>query len=318
MDDLTYAGTETVTKVITVFHALKIEGEIADKKLDEKFSLLGSDEEKEHIDFYSQYFKEEKRTKLKGAQFIYKFDSPNLEMMPEAHDRFRALSIAIRLLKKRSCDTNIHFSYNDSVSPVQYHKPFFLFKFESDYTYLPDGPVIINNDDFEKIKYLYKEILKLDLNRLDNFSRLKNAVEFFVHGNNENWFVLKIALFFIALESLFSDDKNEISYKIALRTAHFLSPQVKEQRIKFFSQLRSGYKIRSNFVHGSNINMTKMAKELNQDESDVYTLYKDYPKELGLMVGEALLKILTNKDLISIFTTRNQEKEKELFDSLVL
>lgn len=56
---------------------------------------------------------------------------------------------------------------------------------------------------------------------------------------------------FVALESLFSDDRDAITYKMALRTAYLLEPESIERK-ELFQFLKRAYSARSAIIHGGN------------------------------------------------------------------
>lgn len=58
--------------------------------------------------------------------------------------------------------------------------------------------------------------------------------------------------YWIILESIFLQDKQELSYKAAIRIAYFLGENA-EQRKEIFSKIKKSYNYRSKVVHGSGI-----------------------------------------------------------------
>lgn len=66
----------------------------------------------------------------------------------------------------------------------------------------------------------------------------------------------------VALESMFSDDSEAITYKIALRVAHFMEAE-SEKREKIFNFVKKAYSIRSDIIHGRK--EKKWISELTQD-----------------------------------------------------
>ena len=73
---------------------------------------------------------------------------------------------------------------------------------------------------------------------------------------------MKISNYCSALESLFSHDSSELTYKLSERVAVFLEED-KEKRIECFKNVKDLYKIRSSVVHGSFIGV-KSLKELRK------------------------------------------------------
>ncbi len=313
---LSYPKPDSViSKELALFSFVEFDKSITEKKIDDNLSLLADGDENDAIEFCEKYLS----LKPSGAYFLYKFDTPEKRKhFFEATDNFRDFALAISLLKNKTCPVSIHFSYNDQTSPTEYYKPFEFFDLTNDIFPTSDDQIFIDPKEFEKLKDLYARILKIQLHRGDVFCRLKNAIEFFIHGNNEKWFVMRIALYFVALESLFSDDKNEISYKISLRTAYFLFPDNPKERKQLFDQLRAGYTIRSNFIHGSKIDTSKWAAKLNFKNNPSYILWIDYPNELKSIISDVILKIISDPELIDIFSDTTDKKMKDFFDLLVL
>ncbi len=69
----------------------------------------------------------------------------------------------------------------------------------------------------------------------------------------------------VALECLFSEDREAIGYKIALRAAYLLETDP-EKRKALFTFLRQAYRERSNVVHGTGSRPSWRTKENNADK----------------------------------------------------
>ncbi|MDB5265838.1 MAG: hypothetical protein JWM39_551 [Parcubacteria group bacterium] len=148
----------------------------------------------------------------------------------------------------------------------------------------------------------------------ESFSRLRNALRFFDQAYTTNWYLMKIVLLFICLESLFSDrdDKTDISYKVRLRATRFLTDDV-EERKDIFENLKIAYDFRSSILHGDNF-ARKQERKLKNGESWDY-----YPSFLENIARRILLKMLSDQELYNHFSRKTTDKEdSNFFSNLVL
>ncbi|HEV8523386.1 MAG TPA: hypothetical protein VGQ71_02715 [Terriglobales bacterium] len=85
------------------------------------------------------------------------------------------------------------------------------------------------------------------------YHRVGNALLFYTNGYNSDNPDLALVAFTTCLEGLFSTMEQEISFRLALRLAHFLG-ESNETRRQRYDQCREVYKVRSKIVHGAAVN----------------------------------------------------------------
>jgi hypothetical protein len=179
--------------------------------------------------------------------------------------------------------------------------------------------VVLEIADLPTLRLVYERISVMDpLNKVDSegFSRLRNALRFYSEAMRTHWYLMKIVLLFICLESLFSDqqDKTDISYKVRLRAARLLKEDL-EERKTLFDDLKLGYDIRSSLLHGDNV--AKKAEKGHKDGG--YSVVFQYPEILQNYVREVLLKIISSGDLYNFFSSApDPKKDTIFFNELVL
>jgi len=79
----------------------------------------------------------------------------------------------------------------------------------------------------------------------------------------------KIVDYWIALESMFSTEKTEVTYRVSMRTARFIGATGDERR-DLRGRLKHSYGVRSSIVHGTRVR----AERLNEVESETATLLR--------------------------------------------
>jgi hypothetical protein len=97
---------------------------------------------------------------------------------------------------------------------------------------------------------------------------------------------------FIALESLFTTDNNEVSYKLANRMAWFCYPESSKERFEMFTLVKKGYNIRSKVVHGQ--------KFISNEDIELIKVVHNETRRI-------LINILDNLELIEIFCRENSK-----------
>ena len=107
---------------------------------------------------------------------------------------------------------------------------------------------VLNQSDVPKVNELLQSIRQWRkdgvLNTIDiALKRFHSAY----HGNIEDRIIDQM----IAFESLYLGNEQELTYKLALRTA-FLLRKRKDYRSKIFANMKKAYKYRSRIVHGDN------------------------------------------------------------------
>lgn len=230
---------------------------------------------------------------------------------------------AVRIYKNTPCDTRIHFSIEDT-RKNKFYRPFDFFDFTSDLFGSNGKSYIDSRKELNIIKKIYEQLKEAKFEKTIYYSKIYNAVKFFNHSYNEKWTLLKTTLAITALESLFSDsDKNEITYKIAIRSAYFIYPNKPKERKETFDFVKYAYNIRSHFVHGSNVEkeLTKIEKKLHQKKGgDYYSFHDNFVRDLNDIVTRCLAKALLDKVSFNFFnsTSLSSQDEADFYDKLVL
>ena len=241
---------------------------------------------------------------VKGTFITYKHPTPNNHYF-EAEDQIKSFETAIRIYKNSACNFNpiIHFEKEN------YYQPFFFDKKPTPYPHLEGVSIINSVDDLEKIKKICKKLEIAKIERNDIYSKIYNGVKFFNNSYDTGWLLLKTLFSFSLLESLFSDsDKNEITYKIALRTSYFLYPHEPIERLRVFKFIKRGYDVRSAFVHGADAQnrISVISKKFEKEKPQgSYSFYTDFPKELDFITSQCLSKILLSDDYFAFFFKRD-------------
>lgn len=139
----------------------------------------------------------------------------------------------------------------------------------------------------------------------DNFSRVSNALMFYMNGYNSNNADQALIGFTTCLESLFSTSDSEIAFRLSLRLATFLSDKPLERK-SYFEEGRQVYRVRSRILHGAPIH-----REMEQ--AAIYLVEHVVPLAEGL-ARHSLNRVFT-LGLEPIFN--NPERVNELFDRLL-
>ncbi len=139
----------------------------------------------------------------------------------------------------------------------------------------------------------------------DNYHRVGNALLFYRNGYNTDNPDLALVAFTTCLEGLFSTMEQEISFRLALRLAHFLGESEESRREKY-EQCREVYKVRSKVVHGASVRKSAEA-------AAIYLVEGVVPRAEDL-ARSALRKILELR-LETLFDQTN--KVEALFEELL-
>ena len=115
-------------------------------------------------------------------------------------------------------------------------------------------------------------------------------------------FERKVVELFISLESLFTTSHEEVTYKLSSRMAWLSRPSNLIMRTKLFNEIKKGYNIRSNIVHGK-----------------AFIESKDPPliQEIHSRTRDIILKIVFDKKLLTIFTSID-EHLNSYFNNIVM
>jgi hypothetical protein len=171
----------------------------------------------------------------------------------------------------------------------------------------------INSKDFNKFKKIFFQIDNVLGNNYFYYTKLKNALDFYkIRLNDEEANLERLMYSFIILESLFSDndDKDNISFKIRIRTSYFISRD-KEKRKKIFENLKDLYSLRSDLLHGGAV-YDRVQKKASKRETSSYAYWESTLNELDLIIRKVFNKILTDKNLTEIFNAKTDGEQKKL------
>lgn len=130
--------------------------------------------------------------------------------------------------------------------------------------------------------------------------RVIRAFHFWDSSSCSGSFERKVVDLFISLESLFTTGSEEVTFRLASRMAWFLENKNADRRLELYKKIKKGYSIRSNIVHGK-----------------TFVENKDLPivQELHALTKDILLRILTDKNLLSTFS---QDDIDTYFNKLVM
>lgn len=151
--------------------------------------------------------------------------------------------------------------------------------------------------------YYKHENLNIDIGS----SRLSRSFLYLCAARSQYLLPMKITLYITALEALFSNDKSEISHKIAERIAFYLSGTYKE-RLKIYRLIKDGYSIRSASVHGSKLPKKFRGKEKIEDKTE----------ELDELMRVLYNKIFSSENEHEKFYDNNDKEFNEFIEMLVL
>ena len=130
--------------------------------------------------------------------------------------------------------------------------------------------------------------------------RVVRAFHFWDSSSCSGTFERKAVELFISLESLFTTGSEEVTFRLASRMAWFLENKDADKRLALYKKIKKGYSIRSNIVHGK-----------------TFVENKDLPmvQELHALTRDVLLRIFTDKKLLSVFS---QDDIEPYFNELVM
>ncbi len=282
-----------------------------------------SAEEKSTITSLESYLTDSSELPVKPFLFILnKLSSPEKPSVGlKLFERSRILRIAISILTSKACFERAMFHYNDTLKPPSYYKPLVIDNNIAESTYFDKPAVISIKDNLDSLKLIYNRLTSLKLWGYNHsFSKLSNAVKFYeLFINKDEWILQKIVFAISILESVFSDSKTEIAEKIAVRTTYFLFPNDVDARHKIYNLLKTTYDCRSQFLHGSNVDIPKIEKKLSSIKDAKYSFYFDLPDELLSIISQVLLKIISEESYYEFFSKElTSEEESDFYNQLVL
>lgn len=165
------------------------------------------------------------------------------------------------------------------------------------------SPHINDNDNYLKIKdFDEARQLNLIIQNLQRRGSVWIAIWTLREALISTLRQVRFLLLWVVLEALFGTNDGEITYRISQRICFFLCSS-RETALQLFEAAKVSYKWRSKTIHG-------MRLEGFKAEESAQILYNTED-----FVRRSLNKILTNPELVKIFTN-NKEREKYL-DELV-
>ena len=317
-----HSDQDQMTHDSGLFKNLKLTGELAGKCLvirNNKIILGDLEDEKVAVDFLRSNIHVYHPHSQSGTIVFYDYGSRRTQKASfEGGNYFFELCKAVKILTKKRCKVAYSFSFDKSVLPIKFYRPYDFIRDDVEIIGFNNVSYLKSKTDLENLNIIFNHFVKLPIHNGINHNRLMNAVLNNDRAQDEYWIHLKITLFFIALESLFSDsEKAELSYKVSLRAASLLYPEDKKRKLEAFSFLKVAYDIRSKFLHGSKVDLSLIGKKL-KGKTDDYIISLHLPEELNSIISDIIKKIVFDEELFQLFTDGNEKKISEYFDKLVL
>lgn len=293
-------------------------------KITNNISILDKKSNLKDVSFLADYLEESHYMRnIPGTIFKFKYKKDpkwHYEGITNIDNFLSAVSIYSNVRIRNA----IHFSVKDT-KKGEYYRP---------YDFLDKNKVLFRDEDRFHIKdrkdlnnilKIYDGLQRSKYNDHGKFNRLKNSAMFYNRFLDEEWTLLKTMFAFVSLESLFSDNGGETTYKVAIRAAHFLYPNDSQKRKDIFDFIKKGYSIRSKFVHGSDagkeIKKSMKALEKGRDLKHGYYDFRfDFSKDLGHIISDCLKKIFFDEKYLDFFSKENRksEDENDFFKKIVL
>lgn len=318
----------SIESTISFSNNLFLRGDLENKKIkiDDSFYILNNKSRNTSVEYLKKYI--ESKTgfnNIRGTYFLYLFQDSKIKKYGEDADCVRKFLTAVRIYKNTHCDSKINFSVKNN-RKKEYYQPFFFINLLSDLIYDEKPTTISSRKELNAIKKIYKNIDRVKIDDHFSYSKLHNAIKFFNYAYDEKWTLLKTTLFYIALESLFSDEvHSEITYKTSLRVSYLLYPKEKDtiKRKEVFNFIKRGYDIRSHFVHGSesNIRADKLMKKIETEKgTDYYGFSHHFIDDLQTIVSNCLKIILMDESSFIFFSKEKygQNEINNFFNNLVM
>jgi hypothetical protein len=127
--------------------------------------------------------------------------------------------------------------------------------------------------------------------------RLSRAIYFTSVARAVNDLGIKIVNYCTALETLFSTDATELTYKVSQRTSVFLGGSV-EEKMSIHDLVKKAYGVRSKVVHGDGLRNDAVEKIMSVSE------------ELDSLVRRILLKIFSSEETAKHFEMGRDELDR--------
>ncbi len=146
----------------------------------------------------------------------------------------------------------------------------------------------LSESDIKTVKKIVENVKALQSPN----ERVFRALHFWDSSNCSGSFEQKAVDLFIALESLFTVESEETTYRLSNRMSWFSEQADSKKRLGLFKQIKIGYGIRSRVVHG---------KKFVESEELVLI------QKLHSLTRDILLRILLDAKLLRTFSANDQD-----------
>lgn len=142
--------------------------------------------------------------------------------------------------------------------------------------------------DLEKVKEIVNNVKRGTIKN----ERVLRAFHFWDSSSCSGSFEQKVVELFIALESLFTVESEETTYRLSNRMSWFSEQTNSDKRLELFKQMKNGYGIRSKVVHGKK-----------------FVESKELPliQNLHSLTRDVLLRVLLDVNLLRSFSTSDKD-----------
>jgi hypothetical protein len=181
------------------------------------------------------------------------------------------------------------WSVEGGVLPIEYH-PSVLW-----------GTPLTSSDDLpeEAVRFAKRHATVVESLLLpDEYSRVANAIRLYSEALNVRNADLALLGFVGAMESLFSIEPQELSFRLSLLLAKFLGENLEQQRL-FFARARKLYATRSKIAHGDKLTANEEAAAIQTVEH--WTPEAEELVRLGI-------KRLLDKSLVNVFNSKKRHE----------
>jgi len=303
---------DVITKTIGLFSNLELDAQLKNSvvEISPNLSIVTTNSEKMAINHLSEVGEINNKNDISSTYLKYAHDPLEPSRLSfDALEVFENFCLTVRLATGKKCECSAYISCNEKIKPDYYYKPFIISNFNDLWILKTERATIKDLTEINTIKSLFLKVNEQNPAAISfEYPRLCNALKFFNMAYSTKWFLLKIVHLFTVLESIFSENPNEIAYKISLRTAYLLHPDDSASRKKVFGFLKQGYDIRSRFLHGNKINYANKEKQLqNILGVQHYSLMFKYPEDLYDIVRRVINKIITNETIYKLLSEQNEE-----------
>lgn len=161
--------------------------------------------------------------------------------------------------------------------------------------------IIKTHNDTEEY-FAKRDSLSINFMMEKNFSRIARSLIFVKQAREARNMAYKISNYCSALETIFSTDTNELTYRLSERLAFFL--QNSFPKLQTFKTLKNAYSIRSRLTHGGILTPKQI--------SEIY----DISSGVDEILRQSIRKILFNSELREIFDSKDENIDK-YFETLI-